>query len=104
MTKCNLLERGLISGCSLEGHHLGKPKWELQHGRKLETGADEEALGNTAYWLALHTGFFYSTQDHLPRVERLTMGELGPPASVSNQEKNPCKNSHRSISYRQFLQ
>lgn len=91
MTKCNLLEMGFMSACSLKGHHLAKPKWELQHGRKLETGADEEALGNTAYWPALHDCILLTPRTPCPGVVPLTMDGLGPPAPVSNQEKALAK-------------
>lgn len=66
MTKGNFLEMGFISACSLEGHHLGKPKWEVMHGRKLEIGAAEEALGNTACWLALHACFLIAPRSTSP--------------------------------------
>lgn len=63
--------------------------------RKLEVGADVEAMEGTAYWFApfgLLSLFSYNTQDHKSRDGSTPKNELGPPASVINQANAPQAN------------
>lgn len=91
-------------------HHRGKSGQKLKQGRKLEEGADAEAMEGAACWLAPHgllSLLSFNNQDHQPRDDT-THTKLGP--SIARIKKVPyglCLNPYRLVyshnTWRHFL-